>query len=87
MDAVATTISSDLPDTANGGEASLGAVRMALAMATYLDQIRQIYGDECANFVSSMWLESSSPRWEEATHNALKRWTAEHPRFVLDLDF
>lgn len=62
------------------------AVNMAVAMAFDLDEIRQIYGSECANFVASCWRESGNPRWQEVTYNALERWTSVHPRLVLDLN-
>lgn len=72
--------------TVTVAEAITPAINMAVAMAIQLDEIRQIYGDECAMFVTSSLRESANPRWEEVTYNALKRWTSQHPRLVLDLD-
>lgn len=61
-------------------------VRIAIAMATHLDEIRSIYGDEAANFIIGTLRESPDPRWEEVIYNALKRWTSEHPRMFNDLN-
>jgi hypothetical protein len=60
--------------------------RTAINMAMYLDQVRQVYGDECANFIAKAWLASPNPSWEEVSEAALLHWTKSHPRPVLDLD-
>lgn len=62
-------------------------IGIAMAMALQLDEIRQIYGAECTSFVASFWRESTTTSWEEATFKALQRWTSQHPRLVIDLDF
>lgn len=60
--------------------------RTAITMAMYLDQVRQVYGEGCANFIAQAWLESPNPSWEEVSEVALRSWTKRHPRPVLDLD-
>lgn len=59
-------------------------LREALALAEELDQVRSVYGDECASFVKRALYVSEDARWHMIVENAVREWDRIHPRFNLD---
>lgn len=53
-------------------------VRVALALAAELDEIRSACGEECANHVKKTLASSPSPRWEDTVEQAMNEWTRAH---------